>query len=155
MIQANMAPDKIIELFDQYHHQHYPERRKLENDNILLNCCADLINVYIRDGKFEEGAKFVELASQKYGKEVFKNRDFPFNWSKLVQKNFLSPKETADLMINIASMGFPMTSKLVNEVFFSNIIKTSQESSLFDTVSLVMNQLQQSGQKKIRQALPN
>ena len=154
MIQANMAPDKIIELFDQYHHQHYPERRKLENDNILLNCCADLINVYIRDGKFEEGAKFVELTSQKYGKEVFKSRDFPFNWSKLVQKNFLSPKETADLMINIASMGFPMTSKLVNEVFFSNIIKTSQESSLFDTVSLVMNQLQQSGQKNIRQALP-
>ena len=146
MIQANMAPDKIIELLDQYHQQNYPDKKNLENDHIVLNCCADLINVYIRDGKFEEGSKFVELASKKYGKEVLKNRDFPFNWSKLVEKNFLSPKETTDLMINIATMGFPMTTKLLCEVFFSNIIKTSQES-LYDTILPIMSQLQGSGQK--------
>ena len=131
MANANSSPQKILETLEQLNK---PKEH-------TLRLISRMIELYIRDEKFEDGAEFIKLALQKYDRHFLFDVMFGSAMAHDVRRNITTLEEITDLMINISRMGVPMTTKLLSRGFIGHIVRRIGDGSVIPKITYVVNKV--------------
>ena len=131
MANANLSPEKILEALEQLNK---PKEH-------TLRLISRMMEIYIRDEKFEDGAEFIKLALEKYDRHFLFDTMFGNSIAHDVLRNITTLEEITDLMINISRMGVPMTTKLLSRGFSGLIVRRIGDGSVIPKIQYVLNKV--------------
>ena len=131
MVNGDISPREILKTLGQL--------KGSDEKNLVL--ISRMIDHYIAEGKFKEGAEFIKLAKLSYDNDFLNDPVFCNNIRRHVVRHIKTVEGSTDLMINVAKMGLPMRYRLINEGFFASLMRPMHEGTVANKLFYVINRV--------------